>query len=322
MNPYSVLELDPKASEEVVRAAYKALAHKYAHDDKHFNLVTKAKDKILDPNWQATQNQSSVKEGVYVGDYKLVSKIAEGGFGVTYLAHHKILGSKVCIKHALNISKTDEELLFEEAKSIWDLRHYSIPAIRDIVRLDDGSVALVMSYIEGPTLHQLVEKRALDAEHMAWITTRVLNVLKYLHYHGIVHGDIKPQNIIVQPKSHTVVLVDYGLAAIRPKNGSGNKGYTPLFAAPEQVEGKPCIPETDFYGLGMTMLYGMGGDISSLVFPKMPSPMEKFVKSLIPLQVLSRPSWERVDIEEEFAKVREKSFGSRSSNMKNLDFDL
>ena len=73
------------------------------------------------------------------------------------------------------------------------MRHFSIPTIRDIVRLDDGSPMLVMSYIPGLTLEKVIKKVGkLDAEHVAWIAERCLNVLMYLHYNGVVHGDVKP----------------------------------------------------------------------------------------------------------------------------------
>jgi serine/threonine protein kinase len=83
---------------------------------------------------------------------------------------------------------------------MWDLRHYSIPAARDLIQLDDSTMALVMSYIPGPTLAQVIEKSGrMDAEHVAWISQRILNALMYMHERGIVHGDLKPQNIIIEP---------------------------------------------------------------------------------------------------------------------------
>ena len=257
-----------------------------------------------------------------IGNYQILNKIAEGGCGITYLAEHLKLKAKVCIKHANSISDADEKLLFEEARSIWDLRHYAIPAIRDVLKLPDDSVALVMSYIPGPTLAEIIEKKKrLDAEHVSWIVSRVLNALKYLHFNGVVHGDIKPQNIIVQPESHNVVVVDFGLAAIRPKRDTTNKGYTPIFAAPEQIDGSPLVPETDMYCLGTTMIYALGGDVEHRQVPEdCPAPLCDFIKKLIPLKVLARPSWDKEDLCDTFSFVRKKAFGRDMSNMKKLNF--
>jgi serine/threonine protein kinase len=325
MNLYSLLEVDPKARKEVVQAAYKALALEFKDDEKRLKAINGAKDVLLNEAKRTEYDgvRETIKKGKLVGEYRITEKIAEGGFGTTYKAEHIKLGMPVCIKHANNISKSDEELLIEEAKSIWDLRHYSIPAIRDILKLDDGSVALVMSYVEGPTIAQIMEKKKhLDPEHISWITSRVLNVLKYLHFHGVVHGDVKPQNIIVQPHSHQIVLVDYGLATIRPQSTSTNKGYTPIFAAPEQIEGKPLVPETDFYGLGTTMIYCLGGDVEQRRVPEhTPDAMCKFIKKLIPVEVLSRPNWKE-DLCDTYATVREECFGRRESGMKKLDWGI
>jgi len=259
-----------------------------------------------------------------VGGYKIIDMIAEGGFGTTYLAEHLDLGTKVCIKHALNISPTDEKLLLEEARTIWDLRHFAIPAMRDIIRMPDKSLALVMSYIPGPTLAQIMEKSqykdGIDPEHVAWITDRILNVLKYLHYNGVVHGDVKPQNIIIQPESHTVVLVDYGLSAFRPRSKDEAKGYTPYFAAPEQEEGKVPIPQTDFYGLGMTMIFALGGDVKHVKVPgHTPDAMCNFIKQLIRREPLQRPDWPTQDLCESIKQIREKDFGRTMSRMKPLE---
>jgi serine/threonine-protein kinase len=251
-----------------------------------------------------------------------LSKIAEGGFGVTYKAEHIALGSLVCIKHAIGVGPAEEKILLDEARSMWDLRHYGIPAIRDVLKMPDDSLSLVMSFVPGRTLAQIREdhyKDGIDPEHVAWITERVLNVLKYLHMHGVVHGDIKPQNIIVQPESHTVVLVDYGLAALKPSARTEAKGYTPYFAAPEQIDGKVPIPETDFYGLGMTMIHSLGGDVEHVKVPgDTPDHMIAFIKSLIRRDVLQRPNWEKIDLCESIKKVREKDFGRSASNMKPL----
>lgn len=252
-----------------------------------------------------------------VGNYKIEKLIAEGGFGRTYLAEHTILGNKVCIKHAINISPDDEKILLEEAKAIWDLRHFGIPSIRDVIKVDN-SFALVMSYIPGPTLAQLITKhKQLDPEHVAWITERCINILKYLHYHGVVHGDVKPANIIVQGDKHSIVLVDYGLSVIKPSKDTTSKGYTPLFASPEQICGTPLLPESDFYSLGVTMINALGGDVERRRVPKhTPDAMCEFIKTLTSNDILTRPNWRKENLQETFAVTREKSFGRRTSGMK------
>jgi len=320
---YEILEVSPRARPSVIQAAYKTLMKEY-HPDKKGDedlakSINEAKRILLSPKKKEKYDyERNNLEGKIIGNYRIIEQLAEGGFGKTYKGEHMIAEEPVCIKHGHYVSPQDELILIEEAKAIWDLRHFSIPTMRDILKLEDGSPAIVMSYVPGPTIEQLVTKVGkLDPEHVAWISERALNALKYLHYHGVVHGDVKPQNIIIQPKDHTVVLVDYGLSLIRPKDESYCKGYTPYFASPEQQAGDVLIPESDFYGLGITMIYAVGGDVQRKKVPNyVPDPLCEFIRRLIVRDVLSRPNWHKEDLCETIRKVRKESFGRISSGFK------
>jgi len=318
---YKTLQVDPRADHTVIHAAYFALAKKYSGDDKKMKQINAAKSVLLDEeDARKKYDKDRTPKGKIIGDYRIIEKLAEGGFGTTYKAEHIKLGMPVCIKHALNVGPTDEKILLDEARSMWDLRHWGIPAIRDILKMPDDSLSLVMSYVPGPTLTQLIEDypTGLDSETVAWIAERVLNILKYLHMHGVVHGDVKPQNIIVQEDSHNVVLVDYGLSSVKPTKTSGSKGYTPFFAAPEQMEKRPPIPQSDLYGLGMTMVFALGGDVE---FVKVPADTTEnliaFIKRLIKRDPLSRPKvWVKEDLCDTIKQIRMSDFNRTSSGMK------
>lgn len=318
---YGILEVSPRATEKVVKAAYRALALANADDERILRELNEAHEILGDPakreQYDRERNELS---GKIIGSYRILKKIAEGGFGITYAAEHVFLKTPVCIKHASFVSPQDEELMKEEAKSIWDLRHWAIPAIREVVKLTDGSLALVMSYVPGPTLAEVVEKNnGLEPEHVCWIAERVLNALRYLHFNSVVHGDVKPQNIIIQPDTHQVVLVDYGLSLVRPRKDTINKGYTPFFASPEQERGMPLLPESDLFSLGVTMIYALGGDTAARQVPaSTPDPLCKFIKKLVAFSALNRPNWTKEDLCQTLSDVREKAFGRRYSNMKPL----
>lgn len=328
---YETLQVNPAARPEVIKAAYRALMGIY-HPDKGASgrtakKLTEAHDVLGTVSKRKQYDRSRESEaGDQIGNYELLDKIAEGGFGATFRARHVVTDMPACVKFCTNVSPDYYDLLVEEAQAVWDLRHYAMPAVRDLVQQDDGSYALVMSYVEGPTLGQIIEKSGrLDAEHVAWITDRVLNALKYLHYHGVVHGDIKPQNIIIQPKKHMAVLVDFGLSEVRPTSKTEAKGFTALFAPPEQMAGKAIVPESDFYSLGITMLWALsGGDEHAvkrrLVPTDVPDELAGFIKRLIVQDVLSRPRWpEKVnepDLIDDFRDVRLEAFGRERSSMK------
>ncbi len=335
---YNLLEVSPRARPEVIEAAYRTLIKQY-HPDKMggdgqlAKALNEAKVVLLDPDQRKRYDHERIRNlssdsgdfsdlvGKKVGNYNVLELIAEGGFGKTYRAEHVESKLPACVKRGENVSPLDEEILLQEAAAIWDLRHYGIPAMRDTVRLADDSLALVMSYVPGFTLEKIVEKnKKLDPEHVAWIAERTLNVLMYLHFNGVVHGDVKPQNIILQPEEHQVVLVDYGLSLIRPSKTTSNKGYTPFFAPPEQEKGTgTLIPESDLFGLGMVMIYALGGDIERRKVPtNVPDKLCDFIKRLIVYDVLSRPNWQKENLFETIKDLRIDVFGRRHSNMKPL----
>jgi serine/threonine protein kinase len=163
-----------------------------------------------------------------------------------------------------------------------------------------------------------------NAEHVAWIIERILNALRYIHYQGVVHGDLKPHNIIIEPDKHMASLVDFGLAKIKPKAKSGNKGYTEFFSAPEILDRKTIVPESDFYSLGMTMIYALSGDAEHLMRKEVPSdipdPMKSFIRKLIVRNPMSRPQWPKnlgaPDLWDECLEMRKVSFGRDHSKLK------
>ncbi len=327
---YQILEVNQRARHEVIEASYHALM-KLLHPDTGGSVngntakeLNEAHDILSDSLRRMDYDRGRMPEvGKMIGPYKLMNLIAEGGFGRTYKAEHSILKELVCIKDCSNVSLQDTDMLIQEARTIWDLRHYALPAIRDLIQMEDGRVLLVMSYVEGPTLEQIVKKIGkVDPEHVAWITERILNALTYLHRHGVVHGDVKPQNVIVQPDKHMAVMVDFGLSMVKPTSKSESKGYTPFFASPEAIDGKPLIPESDYYSLGMTMIYALSGGpeyVERKEVPRsVPDKMCDFIKRLIAKSVASRPEYGKEDLTDTFIHLRENVFGRTSSNMKPL----
>lgn len=328
MTHYEVLQVMPSARPEVIDAAYKAQV-RLLHPDVnpgHEDIVMKLNEAhrvLRDPKLREAYDATLAEKpgDVIGGKYRIQRKIATGGFGTTYLAEHIALpGSMVCIKQASRISPKYEKVLANEATAMWDLRHHAIPAIRDYLRLDNGSVALVMSYIPGPTLHALVEQNGpIVPEDVAWITERMLNALQYLHFHGVIHGDLKPLNVIVDEEKHECTLVDFGLVSVRPEATTKSYGETPLFTPPEIKKGFPPIPQTDFYSLGATMIFALTGDLAAVKDRKVPSTvpdaLSDFMRRLLHWKPLERPDWSSEDLMNTFADVRQKSFGRRYSNM-------
>ncbi|MFA6089436.1 MAG: serine/threonine-protein kinase [Candidatus Woesearchaeota archaeon] len=252
---------------------------------------------------------------VKIGNYEILKQIGEGGFAKTYLAKHVFLDEEACIKQNINVTKSDGDLLRREAKMMWNLNHHSLPSVKDFISLKDGSFAIAMSYAKGNDLEQIVKNKGpIHPEDVCWITQRLLQALHYIHAKGTIHSDIKPQNIIVQPKEHNVVLIDYGLSALRPKGDTTPIGYTQAFAAPELLEGKPPIPESDLYGVGLTMMYALGGDPVSKSYPKnIDGKIKEFCDELVKYDPMQRPNWEKVDLIKKLSDMRLDVFKRRYS---------
>ena len=251
-----------------------------------------------------------------IGNYEIIKRIGEGGFARTYLARHLLLGENACLKQNLELSSEDEKLLRKEAKLLWRIHHHSLPTLHDYIKCPDGSYVLVMTYIPGKDLFRIVKEdypEGIDSEHVCWITQRLLNALHYLHYHGIIHGDVKPQNIIVKPDEHNAILVDYGLATLRPGRSAKCPGCTPAFAAPEQLAGKPPIPETDIYGLGVSMIHALGGNFVGKTYPgHVPMELQKFFNRMVLHDPMERPK-EALALVKILSDLRQKLFSRRES---------
>lgn len=320
---YALLEVRPNASKEVIHGAWRGLMQKY-HPDKTNNddlaarlnqaksILTSAKqrqqyDKYLESKFDGT-----------IGNYKVIDQIGEGGFGRTYKAKHTTLEELACLKQNINITPIDTELLTAEAKVLWNISHYSLPTLRDFFQAEDGSCILAMTYVEGVSLDKIIQKQQkIDPEHVCWMSQRLLNALHYLHYHGIVHCDVKPNNIIIKPEEHNAVLVDYGFASVRPKYITKANGFTEIFAAPEILQLKPPLPESDLYSLGLTAMYALGGNPLQKKFPKsIPYQIKDFFNAFLDPNPLKRPSWENTDLVKQLSNIRQEVFGRKSSKKK------
>ncbi|MFH1174410.1 MAG: serine/threonine-protein kinase [archaeon] len=248
-----------------------------------------------------------------LGNYKIIKQIGQGGFARAYEAEHTLLETKACLKQNINVSPQDTELMKMEAKVLWDIHHYSLPQIKDFFPAGDGSYVIALNLAKGKNLDEIVSKKGpIHPEDVCWITQRLLNALHYLHANGIVHCDVKPENIILQPEIHNIALIDYGLSAFRPKHDTSPLGYTKAYAAPELLQNKPPIPESDLYGVGMVMLHALGGDVLAKNFPKhVPDPVKQYAEAFLKYNPVDRPNWEKENLIQKLSDIREAVFGRR-----------
>lgn len=198
-------------------------------------------------------------QGSQVGNYLLLRQLGKGGEASVYLAEHIYLKNWVAIK-LLNLSSARASALerFQyEAQLLAHLKHQHIVRILDF-GWQDGTPFMVMNYAPGGTLKTaFAQNQPLPVSHVMPTVLKIASALQYVHDQGVIHCDVKPDNILLGP-SNKIWLTDFGIATTVPSSpaeiySSAEACGTVHFMAPEQLEGKP-LPASDQYALA-AMIY-------------------------------------------------------------------
>lgn len=200
--------------------------------------------------------------GRTLGNYQITEELGRGGMAIVYRAYQPSLNRHVAIKvlpPQLSFDQEFVERFQREAKAAARLRHPNIVVIHDVGH-EDGIYYIVMEYLEGRTLKQLIEQEGpLSTQRASRILDQVADALDYAHQQGLVHRDVKPANIFVG-QGDQVTLTDFGIAKAASDaeqlTRTGVLMGTPEYMAPEQAESGSVDPRTDLYSLGI-VLYQM-----------------------------------------------------------------
>lgn len=187
------------------------------------------------------------------GKYLITAALGEGGQAKVYLARDRLLGQLVAIK--VQLTGADPSILYE-ARALAQLRHKSIVQLHGWGRLPGGAIYLVLEYVEGTTLHAHLaslgrRKELMGMREVLEITHAIGGALATLHSVGLLHGDVKPANIMLDFALARSLLIDFGLG-VRIDGSSRTSGGTHGWSAPEQFDlERPPIagPELDAYSL-------------------------------------------------------------------------
>lgn len=180
---------------------------------------------------------------IIAGMYELGQEIGAGGGGVVYLGRHIRLDKRVVLKADKRKLSTGEEKLRNEVDLLKGLSHTYIPQVYDFVQAGD-TVYTVMDYVEGESLDKLLKRRqAVPQRTIVKWACQLLEALGYLHSqkpHGILHGDIKPANIMLRPDGD-ICLIDFNIALALGEEGAVRVGYSMGYASPEQYISDPVF---------------------------------------------------------------------------------
>ena len=195
------------------------------------------------------------------GRYSLDRELGRGGMGVVYLAREVHLDRLVAIK-LLPPERSQQRVLrdrfLREARLAAKLSHPNIIPIH-AVEDTDGFVFFVMAFVDGETLAERVRARGpLPATDGARVLREIAWALAYAHEQGLIHRDVKPDNILLESSTGRVLVADFGIAAAAGDAGDGISG-TPEFMSPEQSLGTALDARSDIYSLGATAYYAFSG---------------------------------------------------------------
>ena len=199
--------------------------------------------------------------------YRIDSILGQGGMGSVYKAWDGNLNVDVAVKENLFTTEDYARQFYKEATILASLRHPNLPRVTDHFVISGQGQYLVMDFIQGRDLRERIERDGPidEREAILWFM-EISHALAYLHSrkpYAILHRDIKPGNIKVQPDGRAL-LVDFGLAKVDDKSGTtttGAKAMTPGFSPPEQYGTGRTDSRTDVYSLGATMYACLTGAI-------------------------------------------------------------
>ncbi|HJL17275.1 MAG TPA: protein kinase [Sandaracinaceae bacterium LLY-WYZ-13_1] len=203
------------------------------------------------------------------GRYVITERIGSGGMGTVYRARHEVVGRDVAIKFLspeLGADATNRRRFLREAKAANRIDHEHIIDITDFGETDDGLVYLVMEYLDGESLADLVDRGPLSTARAVTIAMQMAAALARAHELDVIHRDIKPDNVYLI--RHTggadfVKLLDFGLAKMKGEirlTASGAVFGTPEYMAPEQARGAPLTGKADLYAVGCVIYEMLTGE--------------------------------------------------------------
>jgi tRNA A-37 threonylcarbamoyl transferase component Bud32 len=217
-----------------------------------------------------------IEIGHSVGNYTVTAKLGEGGMGAVFLAEHPVIARKAALK-AIHpqFSKNVEVVsrFITEAKAINEIGHDHIVDVTDFGTTAAGDFYFIMEYLDGRSLADVIASEGRLAPRRALHNAaQIADALQASHDHGVIHRDLKPDNIFLVPHAGDadfVKVLDFGLAKLfgterRPVHNtrSGSVFGTPCYMAPEQCEGKVAIDyRADIYALGVILFEMLTGKV-------------------------------------------------------------
>ncbi len=210
---------------------------------------------------------STLAPGTFVGlRYRIASLLGAGGMGQVYRAEHLELRREIALKVLpADAAVPDLVARFElEARAAARLDHPGCVRVLDFGRTVDRHLYIAMELLRGPTLAAVLARQALSVAHAVRIVTDLLDALAHAHRQGVLHRDVKPENVMFTYRDGTprAVLIDFGLARVRdasPLTAAGICVGSPSYLAPERLLGRAYDGRADIYSVGVILYEALAG---------------------------------------------------------------
>jgi serine/threonine-protein kinase len=210
------------------------------------------------------------------GEYTMIKKLGEGGMGAVYLLRQDQIDQHIAVKVLHGRAANSDELVqrfYREAKSLSMLSHPNIIDVFIFGRTDDGLIYMAMEYIDGQSLRELVDSvGALEELRAIRIIIQCLSALEEAHSQGIIHRDMKPDNILLKKHrdgSDRAKVLDFGIAKVKEPPGTPQQKLTqvgvvygtPEYLSPEQAQATDLDHRSDLYSLGVVFFELLTGSV-------------------------------------------------------------
>ncbi|TMQ18249.1 MAG: serine/threonine protein kinase [Deltaproteobacteria bacterium] len=225
------------------------------------------------PRSAAIRAETAEYSSLIGGRYQILTRIGQGGMGKVYKVKHTHLSRTFALKIISNqVAETDEarELFYREARFASAMSHPNITSVVDFGEDEKVGMFMVMELVDGEALNRILfREKQLSARKACDIVLQVAEALHYIHKQGVVHCDIKTENILISEEEHegkrskTVIkLLDFGLArSLNASRASTSLSGTPHYVAPERIRGEPASPASDVYGVGILLYELVTGQV-------------------------------------------------------------
>ncbi|MFI9581030.1 serine/threonine-protein kinase [Streptomyces sp. NPDC052236] len=201
------------------------------------------------------------------GRYRLVSRLGHGGMGTVWRARDEVVDRDVAVKEPRlpeHVNERERDKVYlrmqREARAAARIDHPSVVTMHDVV-IEDAKPWIVMELVQGQSLADRLQDGTLDVREAARIGLDVLGALSAAHDAGVLHRDVKPDNVLLG-RGDRVVLTDFGIAQVEGEQGLTETGSfvgSPEFIAPERVLGQRPGPESDLWSLGVVLYAAVEG---------------------------------------------------------------